>query len=727
MYGLWGAKMRVNEPITNNEVMMQDGTMLVTRTDAGGRITFVNQAFIDISGFSEGELLGAPHNIVRHPQMPKEAFADLWATVKQGKPWEGYVKNRTKSGDYYWVHANVTPIVQDGDIAGYISIRSKPERHKVAECEALYTAIREGHAQDVQLREGFVIDSSFTARVSQFRNSISGKLTLVFALLILLMAGAVGLILTGLNHSNSSLQSVYENQTIPTGQLGEIGGLMRTNIRHLALTALDLHAGKGQDSVKLHMDAVAASKAQVDKIWAEYKVTELSNKEVELAKNFEEQRAALVQNVLQKAFALAQAGQIEELTQLVSGGADKYFMPVEKTLDALVDLQTSEAKKAYEAAVSDYKVYVGLGVSALVAAIILALGMGRALMAAVHAPTKRLEDNFEIISRADYAKELPDEPIREFQYVAAQLRGLKAKLGYTVLEKLELDAQAENARRQALIGVSVNLQDRVQNIVELIEISSGSLLGNSQTLSDNAHKTMQQSGNVSAMTGQVTGNVQAVSAATHELSSSVDEISRQVAHAATISRNAVEQAARTDLMVRSLSNSAQRIGEVVELISTIASQTNLLALNATIEAARAGEAGKGFAVVANEVKHLANQTAKATEEITNQVGAIQTETKGAVSAIRSISQTIEDINELSAAIATAVEEQGAATMEIARSVEQAAQGTTVAAENVEVVAAAAEETKLMADQVYSAAEALQDVSQQLSTQVNGFISDIRNS
>ena len=159
-------------------------------------------------------------------------------------------------------------------------------------------------------------------------------------------------------------------------------------------------------------------------------------------------------------------------------------------------------------------------------------------------------------------------------------------------------------------------------------------------------------------------------------------------------------------MVRSLAEAAQKIGEVVKLINDIAAQTNLLALNATIEAARAGDAGKGFAVVANEVKHLANQTAKATEEIGTQITAIQTETQSAVAAISSISGTIENINELSSAIAAAVEEQGAATSEIARSVEQAAHGTAQAAENVAVVSGAAEETKLMSDQVYDAATGL---------------------
>ncbi|MBX9635514.1 MAG: PAS domain-containing protein, partial [Magnetospirillum sp.] len=115
--------MRDNGSVTNHEILLKEGDLLVSRTDASGRITFVNQAFIDISGFTEQELIGAPHNLVRHPHMPKEAFADLWGTIKSGKPWEGFVKNRTKTGDYYWVRANVTPFIENGQIAGYVSIR----------------------------------------------------------------------------------------------------------------------------------------------------------------------------------------------------------------------------------------------------------------------------------------------------------------------------------------------------------------------------------------------------------------------------------------------------------------------------------------------------------------------------------------------------------------------------------------------------------------------------
>ncbi len=147
----------LNEPITNHEVDFPADQPLVSRTDTGGRITFVNRAFIEVSGFAQEELIGSPHNLVRHPHMPKAAFADLWATLKAGRPWEGLVKNRTKKGDFYWVRANATPIVADGKATGYISIRAKPTRAQVAEAEAAYKKLSAGTAKDIGLRDGQIV------------------------------------------------------------------------------------------------------------------------------------------------------------------------------------------------------------------------------------------------------------------------------------------------------------------------------------------------------------------------------------------------------------------------------------------------------------------------------------------------------------------------------------------------------------------------------------------
>ena len=244
-------------------------------------------------------------------------------------------------------------------------------------------------------------------------------------------------------------------------------------------------------------------------------------------------------------------------------------------------------------------------------------------------------------------------------------------------------------------------------------------------MSSTAEETSRQSGIVAAAAEQASTNVQTVASATEQLSASIAEITQQVSQSSTVANRAVEDAEKTNIQIRGLAEAAQKIGDVVGLISDIAEQTNLLALNATIEAARAGDAGKGFAVVAAEVKNLATATSRATEDITNQITGIQNETDGAVTAIGTISSTITEISQISAAIASAVEEQGAATLEITRNVQEASVGTTEVTSNIVSVNEAAGSTGAAAEQVLSAASELSRESESLRHKVEAFLSAVR--
>lgn len=289
----------------------------------------------------------------------------------------------------------------------------------------------------------------------------------------------------------------------------------------------------------------------------------------------------------------------------------------------------------------------------------------------------------------------------------------------------ENQRRAQDERKQEMHNLADRMEQRVKAVAKAISQSASQLQNTADTLSTNADVTTSQTAAVSSATEQATANVQTVSAAGTELSSSIREIARQVTDSARIAREAVEQADATNQRVESLSQASQRIGEVVGLIHAIAAQTNLLALNATIESARAGEAGKGFAVVAGEVKNLAGQTGRATDEIVQQIQSIQQETTDALAAIRVIGTTIERINELSMAVSDAVDQQDSAASEIARNVEQAAAGTAEVSRSIADVAQAARDTGGLAQDVAKAAAELLGESDVLQREVDAFLSEIR--
>src|SRR3954463_16393020 len=287
------------------------------------------------------------------------------------------------------------------------------------------------------------------------------------------------------------------------------------------------------------------------------------------------------------------------------------------------------------------------------------------------------------------------------------------------------DAEAKIERGRRVDGITREFETMIGQIVETVSSASTELEASASTLSATAERAQELATTVASASEEASTNVQSVASATEEMASSVNEISRQVQESARMATEAVGQARATNDRVSELSKAASRIGDVVELINTIAEQTNLLALNATIEAARAGEAGRGFAVVASEVKALAEQTSKATGEIGQQISGIQAATQDSVNAIKEISGTIEKLSEISSTIAAAVEEQGAATQEISRNVQQAAHGTQQVSSNITDVQRGASETGSASSQVLSAAQSLSGDSNRLKQEVGKFLDSVR--
>lgn len=293
-------------------------------------------------------------------------------------------------------------------------------------------------------------------------------------------------------------------------------------------------------------------------------------------------------------------------------------------------------------------------------------------------------------------------------------------------EQEELKAQAEAERKRTMTGLADKLDASVKRVLGTVEMSVKGLQEDAQSMSRIAGESSDRIGAVSTATQQASSNVQTVAAASEELSASIAEISGQVAKSTNVAREAVAEIGQANTTMGSLVESSQKIGDVIRLINDIAEQTNLLALNATIEAARAGEAGKGFAVVASEVKNLANQTSKATDEITGQISAMREATDQVAKAMASVTSTIQQVDEISSSIAAAVEEQSAATREISGNAQQAAVGTHEVSENIGGVATAATETGEAAGRVLGATETLAQETSALAREVEAFIGQIRS-
>ena len=436
-------------------------------------------------------------------------------------------------------------------------------------------------------------------------------------------------------------------------------------------------------------------------------------------------------NVAQREIALMKDPATQsKARELEASGAGKKSMDglrdVLKEMDAeersLLTVRAAASEAAFDRAMGS--MMTG-GIITLLLALVGAFGIAFA----VTRPIQRITTEMNTLAKGDSsvaisATEREDEighmakAVLVFKNNAIEIERLRE-------EQIETERDAAERRKAEMVRLADSFEAAVGEIVETVSSASTELEASAGTLTSTAERAQEVTTMVAAASEEASTNVQSVASATEELSTSVNEISRQVQESARMASEAVDQARVTNNRVSELSKAASRIGDVVELINTIAGQTNLLALNATIEAARAGEAGRGFAVVASEVKALAEQTAKATGEIGQQITGIQAATQESVGAIKEISGTIERLSEIASTIAAAVEEQGAATQEISRNVQQAAHGTQRVSSNITDVQRGASETGSASSQVLSAAQSLSSDSNRLKLEVGKFLDTVR--
>ncbi|MFD2184395.1 methyl-accepting chemotaxis protein [Rhodoplanes azumiensis] len=558
------------------------------------------------------------------------------------------------------------------------------------------------------------------------RLSIRTKITIVVSLLLVGMTGMGLLAISSMRAINTRAVEISENWLPSVRALADLRAgvtIIRSVVRLHMLAETPEAKAAVEKTLALNYDRNAKYAAAYEKL--------ISSPEERRTFDEWKKQAALYDEGVKKVIEMSRANAGKLPTEVSTFNETKVY-PIGKAADDLLNkniaLNNAGADAAAKEASATYDRAFDLMMIILGGSALLGIGLAVYLVFDVSRGIASVISPMQALARGDLDAEVPHQgEATEIGRIATTLqifkRALIDKKAADAAAATDAEAKLERGRR--VDRITRNFEAMIGEIVETVTSASTELEASANALTGTAQRAQSLSATVANAAEDASSNVQSVASATEEMSSSVQEISRQVQESARVARGAVEQAHATNKQVEDLAEAANRIGDVVELINTIAGQTNLLALNATIEAARAGDAGKGFAVVAAEVKQLAQETAKATGVISQQIGEIQGATQGSVAAIREIAGTIGKLSEISSTIAAAVEEQGAATQEISRNVQQAAHGTREVSANIGDVRVGAQETGSAASQVLSAAQLLSGDSTKLKTEVGKFLSAVR--
>ncbi|TAN65502.1 MAG: PAS domain-containing protein [Methylobacter sp.] len=455
--------MKINMPITNMEYTLKETDSLVSKTDLQGTITYINEDFLRISGFSKKELIGASHNIVRHPDMPPEAFKDLWKALHAGRPWTGLVKNRCKNGDYYWVLANATPIHENNRLVGYLSVRSKPNPEQIQAASAAYQLFREGKAGKLTIQDGKIIKSTVLGKLNLFKNpKIKTRLTAVVGLLSILLLVIGGMGLLGMSLTNEGLRTVYEDRTIPIAQIASIQKLLLINRDHITASLVN----PTTQEIKENTGEVEENIAEINKTWAAYMATYLTPEEKELAAKCAKDRERFVEEGLKQAIAALRANDIALANTVVSTKVRPLYEPLGADIHNLLQLQVDVAKQEFEAAKLRYVNTRSIAFSLVTTGIALALWLGIALIRAITRPLDAAVSHFGQISQGNYSTPIDIERHDEIGKVINSLKAMQIKLGFEVEERKRI--ADENLRiKIGLDNVStgVMIADNARNII----------------------------------------------------------------------------------------------------------------------------------------------------------------------------------------------------------------------------------------------------------------------